>query len=51
MKKIGDVTEYSNSVGWETCTTGVIADQIINGEISIKEAIQIYLDFDEIDKK
>lgn len=47
MAELGYTTEYSNSAGWEASTTGVIADCILDGVISVKEAIQEYLDSDE----
>ena len=49
-KEIGVVSEYSCSVGWEACGTRGLADDILSGEISIKEAIKEILDKDEIDE-
>lgn len=50
LDEIGIVLEYSSSVGWEACGTRVLADDILTGEISIKEAIKEILDKDEIDE-
>lgn len=50
LDEIGVVLDYSASVGWEACGIRVLADDILAGEISIKEAIKEILDKDEIDE-
>ena len=48
LKENNAVSEYSQSIGWEACALRVLADDILAGEISIKEAIKDILDPDEI---
>lgn len=48
LKESDIVSEYSQSIGWEACAVRVLADDILSGQISVKEAIQEILDPDEI---
>lgn len=48
IKETGVCSEYAVEVGWESCGTRVLADDIISGEISIEEAIKEILTQDEI---
>ena len=50
LDEIGVVLDYSSSIAWESCGARVLADDILTGEISIKEAIKEILDKDEIDE-
>lgn len=49
MKTSGVISKYSSSIGWQSSGTRVIADEIMIGQISVKEAIQEILAPDEID--
>ncbi len=50
LKENDIVLDYSCSVGWEACGVRVLADDILSGQISIKEAIRDILSKDEINE-
>jgi len=41
MAEIGVITEYTGEVGWAACGTRVLADDILDGIMTIEEAIDV----------
>ena len=41
MNEIGIITEYTSEVGWTACGTRVLADEVIDGTMSIEEAVEV----------
>ena len=41
MAKFGVYGEYAGEVGWTACGTRVLADDILDGIISLKEAVEV----------
>lgn len=39
MKEIGTITEYTGEVGWTACGTRVLADDVLDGIMTIEEAV------------
>ena len=41
MEEIGTVGDYAGEVGWTACGTRVLADDILEGIMSIEEAVEV----------
>ena len=41
MNEIGVISEYTGELGWTACGTRVLADDILDGRMSLEEAIEV----------
>ena len=41
MAKIGVVSDYASELGWTACGTRVLADDILEGTMSLEEAVEV----------
>ena len=41
MEAFGSVSDYAGEVGWTACGTRVLADDILDGTMSLEEAVEV----------
>lgn len=41
MEQIGVVSDYAGELGWTACGTRVLADDILEGTMSLEEAVEV----------
>ena len=41
MAEFGSVSDYAGEIGWTACGTRVLADDILEGTMSLEEAVEV----------
>jgi len=51
MAQIGTVSDYAGELGWTACGTRVLADDILEGIMSLEEAVEVLTREERIEAK
>ena len=51
MAEIGVVSDYAGELGWTACGTRVLADDILDGIMSLEEAVEVLTSEERIEAK
>ena len=51
MEAMGTVSDYAGEIGWTACGTRVLADDILEGIMSLEEAVEVLTREEKIEAK